>query len=293
MARARNIKPSFFTNDDLAEIHPLGRLLFIALWTMADREGRLEDRPKRIKAEALPYDDCDADALLSDLAARKFILRYQIGEQRFIQITTFGKHQNPHVKEAASTIPAPPGAAPEPAESTDSEANKDAAPDKPGASQVQAQCSTQPEPERAGLIPDSPFLIPDSGFPLPDSPFGSPAGDARNADRPCDADRTEQQKRQRGSRRCPEAFDLDDDLLDWARLEVPGLDVRRETRAFMDHEFAKPRTDWRAAWRNWMRRASEAPQRVRSVRESTEEHNRRAFAEWLGEPTDDARTIDA
>ena len=61
MARARNIKPSFFTNDVLAEIDPLGRLLFIALWTMADREGRLEDRPKRIKAEALPYDDANAD----------------------------------------------------------------------------------------------------------------------------------------------------------------------------------------------------------------------------------------
>lgn len=140
MARARNIKPSFFTNDELAELPALGRLLFIALWTMADREGRLEDRPKRIKAEALPYDECDADALLSALAERAFIVRYEVDGARFIQVVNFAKHQNPHVKEAPSSIPAP---------------------DKHSASTVQAQCSPQREPERAGLIPDSGFLIPE------------------------------------------------------------------------------------------------------------------------------------
>lgn len=109
MARARNIKPSFFTNDELAEIDPLGRLLFIALWTIADREGRLEDRPKRIKAEALPYDDCDADELLDALQQRGLILRYTVESSRFIQVVNFTKHQNPHHKEVPSEIPPPPG----------------------------------------------------------------------------------------------------------------------------------------------------------------------------------------
>lgn len=153
MARSRNIKPSFFTNDELAEIPALGRLLFVALWTMADREGRLEDRPKRIKAEALPYDDCDCDELLSELAKRGFIVRYQAGEGRFIQVVNFTKHQNPHVKESPSSIPAP---------------------DKHSASTVQARCEAQPEPERAGLIPDSGFLIPDSPSLIPDSPSRIP-----------------------------------------------------------------------------------------------------------------------
>lgn len=107
MARARNIKPSFFTNDTLAEIDPLGRLLFAGMWTIADREGRLEDRPKRIKAEVLPYDDCDVDGLLNDLQKHGFILRYEADGQCYIQILAFTKHQNPHVKESASTIPAP------------------------------------------------------------------------------------------------------------------------------------------------------------------------------------------
>ena len=59
MARARNIKPAFFTNDDLAEIEPLGRLLFIGLWTICDYKGDLEWRQKRVKAQILPYDNCD------------------------------------------------------------------------------------------------------------------------------------------------------------------------------------------------------------------------------------------
>ena len=62
MARARNIKPSFFTNEDLVELPFEDRLLFIGLWTLADREGRLEDRPKRIKMAVFPADNVDVDA---------------------------------------------------------------------------------------------------------------------------------------------------------------------------------------------------------------------------------------
>jgi len=105
MARARNIKPGLFTNDLLAEVDPLGRLLFIGLWTIADRAGRLEDRPKRIRAEVLPYDDCDVDALLRQLHERGFISRYVAENIKCIQIVNFCKHQNPHVKERASEIP--------------------------------------------------------------------------------------------------------------------------------------------------------------------------------------------
>lgn len=109
MARARNIKPGFFINDDLAEIEPLGRLLFAGLWTVADREGRLEDKPKKIKASILPYDDCDIDKLLQDLHDSGFICRYTVDGQNYIQIINFLKHQNPHHKEIASIIPPPNG----------------------------------------------------------------------------------------------------------------------------------------------------------------------------------------
>ena len=159
MSRARNIKPGFFKNDRLAECDPLARILFAALWCEADREGRLEDRPKRIKAECLPYDDADVDALLGQLERAGFIVRYSIGEARYIAVLNFAKHQNPHVREPASTIPAP-------EEIGLSNAGMDEAPDKHGASTVQA-------PDKHGTGPaDSPSLIPDSPSPHPPAERG-------------------------------------------------------------------------------------------------------------------------
>lgn len=107
MSRARNIKPGFFKNEDLVELPFEYRLLFIGLWTMADREGRLEERPKKIKMELFPADPVDVCAGLTELDARGFILRYEIGGKQYIQILAWKKHQNPHVKEAQSTIPPP------------------------------------------------------------------------------------------------------------------------------------------------------------------------------------------
>ena len=110
MARARNIKPGFFDNEILGELPALTRLLFIGLWCLADREGRLQDRPKRIKKELLGYDDVtadDVDAMLQQLNDNGFIQRYEIAGEQYIQVTNFLKHQNPHCKEQASVIPAP------------------------------------------------------------------------------------------------------------------------------------------------------------------------------------------
>ena len=106
MARARLLKPGFFSNDRLAEASLAARLLFAGLWTVADREGRLEDRPKRIKAGVLPYDDVDVDLLLDELALGGFVVRYEVAGQRLIQVVTFAKHQSPHPKEPASQLPA-------------------------------------------------------------------------------------------------------------------------------------------------------------------------------------------
>jgi hypothetical protein len=110
MARARNIKPGFFTNELLGESDPLHSLLFIGLWLLADREGRLEDRPVRIRSSIMPLRfQVDADAILSWLHENQFITRYEIKGKKYIQIENFGKHQQPHYKEVASEIPPPPG----------------------------------------------------------------------------------------------------------------------------------------------------------------------------------------
>lgn len=223
MARARNLKPSFFTNDLLAEIHPLGRLLFQGLWCIADREGRLEDRPKRIKAELLPYDDCDADALLNDLAKYGFIQRYEVDGLRFIQVVNFVKHQNPHVKEAASTIPAP---------------------DEHRASPVQAE----EEPEQAGLIPDSLNPITDSGFQSRDDAPAKPSPASRGTRL---ADDWEPDDEQIAFCR-QERPDLD-----------PRAVAARFRDYWIAQPGAKGRkSDWPATWRNWVRNEKGAPSGV-------------------------------
>lgn len=105
MPRTRDLRPGFFRNEELAELSPLTRLLFAGLWTIADREGRLEDRPKKIKIEVLPYDTCDVDMMLNELAHMGFIKRYVVVGQSFIKITNFSTHQKVHPKEPASLIP--------------------------------------------------------------------------------------------------------------------------------------------------------------------------------------------
>lgn len=146
MARARNLKPDFFRDAELVECPFWMRLLFAGLWTVADRDGRLVDRPKQIKMDLFPADDVDIESGLSELATRRFIVRYEVGGARYIQIVNFGKHQNPHIKEPASAIPAP----------------------------GEHGASTGQEPGLNGSGPA------DSGFPQTDSGFPQPAaGSAR------------------------------------------------------------------------------------------------------------------
>lgn len=143
MARARNIKPSIMENEVLAERPPIARLLFIYLWMLADRDGRLEDRPKRIAGRALPYDrDADVDDLLNQLADGGFISRYAAEGIDLIQIHNFAKHQTPHVREAASELP-----------------SMDKSTAKAMPSTIQGNAEPSPR------SPDSPFLIPPSPYP--------------------------------------------------------------------------------------------------------------------------------
>lgn len=113
MSRIRTIKPEFFLDDELAELTPLTRLLFIGLWTLADCEGRLEDRPKRIRAQLHPFDDGDTDAMLQALHDRRFIIRYIVDGNRYIEVRSFKKHQRLTTKEIEGRSQIPPRVKPE------------------------------------------------------------------------------------------------------------------------------------------------------------------------------------
>jgi len=106
MARARNIKPALFKNEILGVEDPMLTLLFISLWCLADKEGRLEDRPLRIKAETFPYrDGLDVNGYLTELQRLEFIRRYEVNGVKIIQVLNFYKHQHPHKTEAESNLP--------------------------------------------------------------------------------------------------------------------------------------------------------------------------------------------
>lgn len=105
MARARNIKPSFFINENLVELSFETRLLFIGLWTLADRQGYLEDKPKKIKMALFPADDVNVDQMLSELQEHKFLIRYVANNRKCIFLPKFAKHQNPHHKESINDVP--------------------------------------------------------------------------------------------------------------------------------------------------------------------------------------------
>lgn len=149
--RARNVKPGLLQNELLGSADPLLTILFVGLWMMADREGRLEDKPLKITALAFPYrrqvTERKLDSMLNWMHEHGFIVRYISDEgEKFIQVVEFLKHQRPHSNEVPSLIP--PLTLPDALPRSATEVN-------------------QGEKDFA-LIPDTGFLIPDT------SPLANP-----------------------------------------------------------------------------------------------------------------------
>lgn len=291
VARARNIKPGFFQNEDLADLGPEAMLLFAGLWTLADREGRLEDRPKRIKAQLFPYFDLDVDVLLDDLQGRGFVIRYERGGSRYLQIVNFSKHQAPHYKEALSVIPAPDGWVDSPVVATGPTNDVRAVILKRDGKCL--QCGSTEDLTLDHIIPrsvggtDDPEnlqtlcrrcnsgknnrdhrsmvgqslaeseapLASDTGFS--DTPLSDPGLSDSGAS---DTARAAPPKPKRATQMV-EAWEPSAALESWAAGEL-GMryeQINAETCKFRDYFIAtgKPMKDWGAAWKNWMRRSRE------------------------------------
>jgi len=99
MPRARNLKYQFFTNDEVAELEPIERLFFMALWCLADYKGDIEWREKKIKILTLPYDDVDVKKIAINLDKSGLVRMYVENGKMYLNITNFIKHQNPHKNE--------------------------------------------------------------------------------------------------------------------------------------------------------------------------------------------------
>ena len=105
MAYIRSIKASFFTSDDIVSLSPLARLLYVALWTEADREGRFTWRPGNFKLRFLPGDDCSIDDLCGELVESGLVRPYSVDGKTYAEIPTFTRHQSINNREGKSTLP--------------------------------------------------------------------------------------------------------------------------------------------------------------------------------------------
>ena len=163
--RARNIKPAFFMNEDLAECSPHARLFFVGLWLMSDRAGRIPWRSRRIKAELFPYEDVSVESLLQELASVKdpagrpaFLVGYKADGVALVQVVNFTKHQRPYHKEPDSKFPPP-----------------------SGANTVDFVSTSEVLPKYFGSTTEGVALFPDTGYLIPED-RDSEIADARSSE---------------------------------------------------------------------------------------------------------------
>lgn len=172
MARARLLKPGFFNNENLAELGPLAQMLFAGLWTIADKKGRMDDRPKRIKAEVFPYYKADVDVLLSRLEEGGFIERYSACGEAYIQIRNFEKHQHPHKNEPDSVIPSAPANVSAASDIVRTE--PDILGSRPAETVAKAKAESETVAEAVSVAPPRVSFVPQSESPFPEPPESEP-----------------------------------------------------------------------------------------------------------------------
>lgn len=107
MARIRTLKPEFWTDEKLALMVPVTRLVFLGLISQADDNGRLVDNVKLLDGMLFPFTDDSCDDSLADLANLGRIIRYRSESgQALIQVANWDRHQK--VKNPSQyTLPAP------------------------------------------------------------------------------------------------------------------------------------------------------------------------------------------
>jgi hypothetical protein len=107
--RKRDLHPEFFRDERVLQVSMGARLLFQGLWTIADREGRLEEpHPVTLKATFLPVDHVDCAELLQELIEVGLVGRYEAKGVRILYLPGLKKRTRFHPKEVGSRLPPPP-----------------------------------------------------------------------------------------------------------------------------------------------------------------------------------------
>ncbi len=105
MARIRTVKPEFFRHEGLQDLErdnpgQYVMLTFIGLWSLCDKAGRFEWRPRTIKLDILPFIEFEMEKTLALLECFSYVRRYEIDGKQYGEVPSFSDHQRITGKEA-------------------------------------------------------------------------------------------------------------------------------------------------------------------------------------------------
>jgi hypothetical protein len=232
MARIRTVKPEFWTDEQVMELSPLARLLFIGMWNFCDDRGVHPASTKTLKAEVFPADDITADqigGLVTEMIRQGLLSEFEAQGRRWWAVT--GWHHQMINRPSTSKYPAPPTKSGADSGSAHGELNEDSVSThgglpagREGKGEEGREEQTLPQvPEVGGASPPA---------PPPPSRLGT---------------------------RLDPDWELPAPWCLWARQQRPDLDITAVADRFRDHWLSKPgkdgrKADWEATWRNWIRR---------------------------------------
>jgi len=115
MPRIRIIKPEFWTSEQILELSPTARLVFIGMWNFCDDGGIHVASLRRLKAEIFPADDITTDDVrrwIDELVANGLLIEFTAEGRQFWQVTGWKKHQkidrpNPKYPQPETTPSSP------------------------------------------------------------------------------------------------------------------------------------------------------------------------------------------
>ena len=233
MAKARLLRPDFWTDERVVSVSPLARLLFQGLWTYVCDNGHVDDSTLQLKMRVLPGDSCDVTELLDQLLKTGMVIR----ENGYLKVVNLSKQQPLDLRflifcDHCANDPA----------------RRYHAEDKKGHRRAPQENTSAPRVRHA------------SGTRAPDV-------DTTSAQRSGDGDGDGDGDggggggaRKRGTR-IPAAFTITDEMRVWAAENAPYANVDRATERFIDHWSSATKNatklDWTRTWRNWLRKDSD------------------------------------
>lgn len=110
MPRIRTLKPSFWSDEAVADLSRDARLVLVGLISSADDEGRFLASHSAIVGYLFPHDDVAPAKLrkwLDEIEATGIVRFYSVKRREYGAFPNWNKHQRIS-KPQASSLPAPP-----------------------------------------------------------------------------------------------------------------------------------------------------------------------------------------